>query len=584
MPRFLLTAITVALLAACASEPVVEPDEAAPEIAAAPPPPPPPERAFPDDSFYELLVAEFALRRRDYDRALDHYVEQTPRLRDPGVSAHTTRLGQYLQREDETLEAAQLWVDLEPDNVEAHHTLARLLVRSGRNAEALPHLATMERAGTPANFPFALSNFNTLDARSRADLVAGINALATEFPDNTSLLLTRAIMHEQLGQDDRALAVLGRIFELEPQNTQGLLLEAQILAMRGADDPYARVDQALEQNPGDQLLRLRYARLLTATDLAAARTQFEILSAQSPRDGDLLFSLALINRELGDPLTARAYLIQLLELGQRIDQANYYLGRIEEDRGNAQAALRHYRAVGDGEEFLAACSRIGEIEMDRGELDAAGEWFAEQRARYPHHAERLYGLEAELLERAGEAERARALVDGALRESPDSASLLYTRAMMFERDDQLDAMEADLRRILANDPENATALNALGYTLANRTTRYDEALDLVSRALALEPLEPAILDSMGWVLFRLGRYEEALDYLSRAYAEFPDPEVAAHLGEVMWVSGDTQGAIDIWRAAALEDPDHPVLRETLQRLQVESQVTAPPTDASRQGP
>lgn len=162
-----------------------------------------------------------------------------------------------------------------------------------------------------------------------------------------------------------------------------------------------------------------------------------------------------------------------------------------------------------------------------------------------------------------------ALLEGALQENSGAHSLLYSRAMLFEQRGNLTAMEADLRAVIEADPDNATALNALGYTLANRTQRYEEALALISRALELQPGEPAILDSMGWVLFHLGRYPESLDYLTRAFAEFPDAEVAAHLGEVMWVMGDRQGARTVWRAAAARDPDHPVLTETLRRLGVD---------------
>ena len=146
--------------------------------------------------------------------------------------------------------------------------------------------------------------------------------------------------------------------------------------------------------------------------------------------------------------------------------------------------------------------------------------------------------------------------------------------MLGEQQDDLELMESDLRNIIERDPDNATALNALGYTLANRTDRYDEAYDLIARALELQPDEPAILDSMGWILYRKGNYTEALDYLTRAYAVFPDPEVAAHLGEVMWVSGDTEGATRIWQGALMKDPDHKVLVSTLERLGVTDLVSA----------
>ena len=142
-----------------------------------------------------------------------------------------------------------------------------------------------------------------------------------------------------------------------------------------------------------------------------------------------------------------------------------------------------------------------------------------------------------------------------------------------------------MRAILARDPNNATALNALGYTLADRTDRHEEALRLISRALELDPGEPAIMDSMGWVLYRTGRYEEALDYLTRAYAEFPDPEVAAHLGEVLWVNGDTDAATQVWQGALLKDPNHKILLSTLERLGISSLNSGkPPLDSAIETP
>ncbi len=180
----------------------------------------------------------------------------------------------------------------------------------------------------------------------------------------------------------------------------------------------------------------------------------------------------------------------------------------------------------------------------------------------------MYALEAELLTQAGELDASMDVLNTALENFPESNTLRYARSMLGEQRDDLALMESDLRNIIERDPDNATALNALGYTLANRTERYDEAYDLISRALELQPDEPAILDSMGWILYRKGDYTEALDYLSRAYAVFPDPEVAAHLGEVLWMSGDTEGATRIWQGALLKDPDHKVLVSTLKRLGV----------------
>ena len=533
------------------------------------------ERPIPADSLYPLLVAEFALRQRAYDLALSRYMEQSRLLRDPGLSAHTTHLTQFLQRDEEALQSAQLWVELDPDNIEANHTLAELLILRGRNVEALPYLATVEREGGTANFPVLISNYSGLGAKRQGELQRGVAALSSEFPDNTRLLLTMALIHAENKEYEQAIKDLDALLEVEPDQPQALLLEARILVELGAKNPYARLERALRDNPDAKMLRLQYAGLLAATDMEAARKQFEILSGQAPQDADLLFSLALINREIGDNETASTYLRQSIALGRRADEAYYYLGRIAEESGQPEQAISYYRQVKEGEEYLAASGRIGQIMIQAGDLERSGAWFDQQREEHPGQRAPFYGLEADILTQAGYEAEAMAVLDRALAESPENMPLRYARAMLSEKRGDLPAMERDLRTILARDPDNATALNALGYTLADRTTRFDEALELISRALELRPDEPAILDSMGWIMYRTGRYDESLAYLRRAYTEFPDPEVAAHLGEVLWVSGDTGAAREVWREALERDPDHPILTSTLDRLGVDAHAILP---------
>ena len=573
MPHLLIFALTGALLTACAgTTPVEEPvPTAAPVVQQeAPAKQELPERPFPDDSVYPLLVAEFALRRREYDIALDNYMTQSRVLRDAGISAHTTHLTQYMRREREALEASELWVELEPDNAEAQNTYATLLVRQGRTLEAVPHMAEVQRLGEEARFPALLSNFDQLDKQQQAELVKGINELAEEWPDNTRLLLTQALILAEFEQYPQSLQKLDKLFTIEPYQPQALLLEVRVLIAQGEKKPFTRLERALQENPDNQQLRLQYARLLTASDMAAAREQFEILSAQSPRDGDLLLSLALINREIGDDLAAKAYLKQMLGLQQRVDEAHFWLGRIAEDEGEMQTAISHYMQVGGESEFLSASNRIGQILIGSGQYQQAREIFVLQRRAHPEEAEALYGLEADLFTRSGEQDQAMDVLNEALQQFPQSNTLLYARSMLAEQLGDLAMMERDLRDIIERDPDNATALNALGYTLANRTQRYGEAYELITRALELQPDEPAILDSMGWILYRKGRYEEAVGYLTRAYTEFPDPEVAAHLGEVLWVSGETEAATTVWQGALMKDPEHKVLLETLERLGVDS--------------
>jgi tetratricopeptide (TPR) repeat protein len=473
-----------------------------------------------------------------------------------------------MQREAEALQAVELWLELEPNNLEANKTMATLLARHGRTLEAIPHLEIVARGGADVHFPILLTGFDKLDASDQAKLVTGINDLAIEFPEDVGLPLSQALIHNEFEQYDLALQKLQIVFKQDPYQPQALVLEARILLQQKAKNPLWRVEEALQEQPGNNKLRLQYAQLLTRSSMSAAREQFEILSAQSPGNADLLFSLALINRETGNTKEAKTYLQQMLDQNLRSGEAHYYMGRILEDEGDFEGAISHYMKVEDGRDFLSANSRIGRILIATDQGDQNHAYLNSLRHKYPQRKEQLYGLEVEMLSRVGNLDGAMAVLNIALRDMPESTTLRYTRSMLGEQRDDLDLMESDLREIILQEPDNATALNALGYTLANRTGRYTEAFTLISRALELQPEEPAILDSMGWILYRQGKYSEAVEYLSRAYAKFPDPEVAAHLGEVLWVSGDTDTALSVLQGAALKAPDHQILIKTMNRLGV----------------
>ncbi|MEP4145642.1 MAG: tetratricopeptide repeat protein [Halioglobus sp.] len=575
MRRLLITALGFTLLSACTSSP---PAPSTVDVLSASDPEvtEPPERAFPAESIYPLLVAEFAIRRQDYQTALNNYLEQAGILEDSGVSRHTTHLAQFMQNDEQALQSTQLWLEQEPDNLEANNTAATLLARAHRPVEALAHMSLLARAGKQANFPLLLQGFDQIDASEQSQLVQGLNELSLEFPEDPALLLTLALVNTEFEQYEQALARLEKLFQTEPYQHQSLLLEARILVQTDAKKPYARIEKALEINPEDSRLRLEYARLLTNTDIDAARKQFEVLSVQSPGDAELLLSLALINREIGDDVIAKAYLKQVLETGKRTDEAHYYLGRIAEDQKQLKDALSNYMRIGDSRHYLAANQRIGQILVGGGQLEASHSWYTQQRRQVPTRSEQLYGIEAEVLNSAGALQASLQVLNAGIDAYPDSASLRYARSMLGQQQSDIAMMEADLRAILARDPNNATALNALGYTLADQTDRLDEAHSLISRALELDPEEPAILDSMGWVLFRKGDLDQSIEYLTAAYAAFPDPEVAAHLGEVLWSKGNTEKARQIWQGALFKAPNHPVLRETLRRLGVTDLNTIPP--------
>lgn len=528
--------------------------------------PPPPERAFPDDSLYPLLVAEFAMRRQDFTTALNNYVHQSTTLKDPAVSAQATRLAQFMRQEDKALRAARQWVTLSPDNEEARRTLAMMLARQGDILAALHHMEILARNGKATAFPVLVSKFDQLPTAQQNAAIKQLSALLDDDIQTAQVHLARAFMYETLGKTESALADVNQTLTLEPTNEQAILLEAKLLQDTGASDAFKRLAQTVKTQPGNSRLRLQYARLLTRSNISAARSQYEKLSVQAPQNGELLLSLALINREMKDDLTARAYLKQMLELGVFTDEAHFHLGWIAQDEGLVSVAAKEYLQVREGRLFMRAQQHHGEMLLRKNRLDDFSALFHRQRKQHNWLAESLYALESALLHNTGHTAQSITTLSQGIVQYPASANLRYARAMAYDNLNNLDAMEADLRSVLAHEPDNSTALNALGYTLANKTNRLDEAGELIQRALTISPDEPAILDSMGWLRYRQGHYAQALDYLRRAYQSFPDPEVAAHLGEVLWITGEQDAARAVWQEALSKHANHPVLRETMKRL------------------
>jgi tetratricopeptide (TPR) repeat protein len=563
LARIAATALCGALLAACATTPVTEPQDAGAAATIAPAPEPV-YRPFPEDTLYALLVAEFAARRGALDTALQNYMQQAVRTRDPGVAARATRMARYMGAERATLDAALLWAELEPQNPEARFTAATELARAGRPNEAFGHMRALDAAHGPTNFAAVTASALDLPANEREGMLKALQGIEG---DSADLLIARAVLLQSLERNEEALAAVAAVLEAEPDNYQALLLEAQVYQNIG-DLPraHARIEHALAKDPGDKRLRLQYARLLAKTDLAKSEEQFRILVEQNPADAELRLALALVYRESGQFDRMSEELNALLAEGNQSSAAHFYLAQDAERRGDNDEAIGHYLEIRPGQMFMASITRAAELIIASRGIEALGEPLAQLRARWVAQALPLTLLESELRVEAEDLAGAQRLLDRALAETPAEPGLLYARSMVSEKRGDIAAMERDLRAMLRLDPDSALAMNALGYSLANLTDRLAEALALIQQALALKPDDPAIIDSMGWVQYRLGHIEEALGYLRQAFEKYPDHEVAAHLGEVLWVSGEREEARAIWDKGLESKPDSRLIHDTMRRL------------------
>ncbi len=523
--------------------------------------------SFSEETLFSLLSAELAGQRNRLDIALDNYVTQAINTQDPGIAERAFRIAEYLGADQAALDTSLIWARNAPDDLEAQRAAAIQLARNGRYDDSMAYMEKVLQAKGDTHFDFlALSALET-DADTRAGLQNSFDRLLIKHPDNDQLIFGKALLMQQDGDAAGALKLL----EKNPPHDGELapiLLRARLLqSLNRGDEALPLLQKTIRQYPDDKRLGLTYARTLVEQNrIPEAKTQFVSLVQQYPEDDELRFSLALVCLEGKQWDEAEGYLQALIDRDSHVDSAHLNLGRIAEERNDPQGALIEYALVEPGNDYLPAQLRQADILISHGRGAEASQKLAAARDAQPDYAIQLYLIEAETLSANNQTDRAWNVLQQAVKQYPDDLNLLYSRAMLAEKRNDLQQMERDLRAIIQREPDNAMALNALGYTLSDRTTRYAEAKVLIQQAYDLNPDDPAVLDSLGWVNFRLGNLAEAERLLRQALERFPDQEVAAHLGEVLWANGKQREAKHVWATFLKDNPDSPILRKTVLRL------------------
>ena len=526
-----------------------------------------PVAPFPKDALYQLLVAEVAGYRGEYSTALEKYVDMALKTRDAGVAQRAAMLAVYLKRYEEALTTSKIWVEQEPDSIEARRYLSEQLLRIGDMEQAIVHMEAIKNLGGLANFEsFAYSAAN-MDDKGREVLLEAMSRMLAEYPGDEQLMFSKAVLLEQSGQLEEALQLANQLL-VSKKDINVIVLKVNALKdLLRTDEALVFLESTLEELADKRRLRLIYARMLfEAERLVDAEKQYEQVHQQAPNDSDILFALALISMEQGKDESAKGYLNQMIRFNRRANEAHYYLGSIADKNDKIPQAISEYKMVGPGREFLAAQVRIAALLADQGRLDDARAHLENQRANNPDRYNRLVMIEGQLLSERGHETEFFELLEMVIKKQPENVELLYFRAMTGQSLGRLDVLERDLLRVIDIDPGNADAMNALGYTLADQTDRHDEALILIERALEIKPNEAAFIDSLGWVQYRLENYKDAVTNLRKALSLFDNDEVAAHLGEVLWVSGEQQEARNVWQKALDARPDSDILKRVIKRF------------------
>lgn len=523
------------------------------------------------NTFYALLVAEMAGQRQLFDLALGNYLLEAHRTQDPAVTARATQIAQYIGADQAALDAATLWVKLDGKDPLSQIALSQELVKAARFSESVIHIQAALDLEPNTSLSFIALQGSNMTEGSRELWLESLTPLAQQYSNNQALIFNIASLHQQQNNHDAALTLTNQLLALNKQFYPAWSLKSRLQASSGNhSEALATINRALEHFQKDKAFTLLKARLLIKNkDIPKARDTFKAISDAYPSDAQILLPLALTYLELGETPEAKSTLQKLLNLHQMENEAHYYLGRIAQQEKDWQTALSHYQIMTSGREFLAAQHGIVQIYVTTDEQEKALAHIRALRSKDSKNKSAYFLMEVELLNRSQQYKASLAVLDEALTAFADNVDLRYSRAMISEKLGNFDQLEEDLGHIIKNDPKNATALNALGYTLADHSTRLDEALSLIQQAKTLAPDDPAITDSLGWVYYRMGRIDEALSLLEEAYKVFPDPEVAAHLGEVLWHKGEFDKARDIWQEGLQKQPSSKIIKDTLDRLQVQ---------------
>ncbi|VAX09404.1 FIG140336: TPR domain protein [hydrothermal vent metagenome] len=521
---------------------------------------------------YHLLSGEIAGQRGQFKQAVEHYMEALRLAPDPKVAERTARIAVFARNEKSALEAAQIWVKLEPENMEAQQVTAALLVRTGQLDAALMHLehilaATGKSEKTERKgFMLVVSLLSKeQDKQAAMDVM---DKLVADRQQNSAALYAYSHLALLVGELSKAAVSVEKALKLQPDWIDAHMLQANILIRQGRHaEALKKLEETTAEYPAEVRLRLYYARkLIDEKQYKQAHEQFSEVLERQPENADALYAMGLLGLQLRQLDEAQENFEKLLKTGKRSDEANYYLGELHESKKQPQEAIKYYLGVRKNPQHIDAQIRVASLLARMGKLDEARNQLHRVHVPNLEVQLRLYLAEGELLVASQKSEEAFELYTQALEQMPTNARLLYARALVAEKVKHLDVAIQDLELILKNESNNIEALNALGYTLVDRTGRVQEGVGYIEKALTAKPGDPAIMDSMGWGYYRLGKYDKALEFLRRAYAKMPDPEIASHLGEVLWVSGDQAEARKIWDAALQQTPKHNLLLDVMQRF------------------
>jgi tetratricopeptide (TPR) repeat protein len=526
-----------------------------------------PQQDLNEQLLYSLLIGEIAAQRGNPAAAAQTYLEAARQTRDPRIARRAVELAQFARAPEIALEAARVWHEADPESPHGLRTVTVLLVGTKRVDDAAPYIAKLLQGKDQAPGGFMQLGQLLAQNSDKAANLRVVRKLAEGYLELPEAHF--AIAQAAFAATDEALALLEltRASSIRPGWDLPIIFEAQILRRRSPAEAIQRLGGFLDKYPTARDVRLNYARILVAEKrYPEARTQFEKLLSLHKEDTEAIYGVGILAMQAKDYSTAEANLTRLLEAGFRDPNGlRFTLAQLAEEQKDWPRAIGWYDSIKRGEHAMPARMRTANALAKQGKLAEARKYLQSVNAGEGDRVQ-LQIAEAQLLRDAQLHKDAFDLLGNALAANPKQPELMYDFALTAEKLNRVDLLEANLRELIQLKPDHAHAYNALGYSLADRNERLPEARKLIEKALELAPEDYYIMDSLGWVLYRMGDLKGAAQTLRRAWKGRPDGEIGAHLGEVLWVLGEHAEAEGIWREALEASPDSDTLQKTIQRL------------------
>lgn len=529
-----------------------------------------PKQELTGQMLYGFLLGDIADKRGNKQLAAQAYLELAELTKDPRVARRAAQLAFESRQIELALKAFSLWVRLDPDSMQARQLLLTVLVTGDRLEEVRPYIEEM-LASHPDKVGHTLKQTLPLLMQhpDREAVFKLVRDLAQPYPDDVEVRMVVAQAAAGASKLKVALEEVRKARKLKPDMQAPVQLEAQLLFKDNPEQSLKVLKDFLATHPGANDTRMVYARmLLVQKKYSESRAEFKRMLDAHPDNPDTAFAVAMLSLEMGELDIAESAFRKSLANGKKdTDTVYFQLGQLNEKRNRDDEALKNYRMVQGGENAYPARLRVVYLLYKAGKLEEARGFLRETPAQNERQKVQMILAEAQLLREEQQIEAAYDVLEQGMKAFPEEPDLMYEAAMLAERMSRFDAFEQLLRTVIKLKPDHAQAYNALGYSMLDRNVQLEEGMRLVEKANELAPDDAGIIDSMGWGHYRLGNLDKSLEYLRRAYTSSPDPdpEIVAHFGELLWVTGDKAQAKKVWDDGMKVHPDSKPLQAVMKK-------------------